>query len=215
MEKDLSDYRDTYKKDALLEEHTPDNPIELFRDWFLQAERDGTVHEANAMNVATMGLDGYPKNRMVLLKKFTHEGFIFYTNYNSEKGKAIAKDPNICLSFFWPALERQIIIKGQAEKLPENTSDGYFEMRPDGSKLGAWASEQSAVVASREFLDNRLKYYEDKFKGKEIPRPSNWGGYLVRPVEIEFWQGRPNRMHDRLRYSLQEDYDWKKERLAP
>lgn len=214
-EKDLSNYRDIYQKDALTEVHAAENPIELFRDWFLQAENDPSVREANAMNIATLGLDGYPKNRMVLLKKFTHEGFVFYTNYNSDKGKSISKNPNICLSFFWPALERQIIIKGKAEKLPGNTSDGYFDMRPDGSKLGAWASKQSTVVASREYLDDQLKHYEAKFKNKEIPRPPNWGGYLVRPVEMEFWQGRPNRMHDRLRYSLQEDYNWKIERLAP
>ncbi|PID70948.1 MAG: pyridoxamine 5'-phosphate oxidase [Flavobacteriales bacterium] len=215
MEKDLSNYRKQYDKDALLEENTPKNPIEMFRDWFMQAENDDTVHEANAMNIATIGLDGFPKNRMVLLKKFTYEGFIFYTNYQSEKGRAITANSNICLSFFWPALERQIIIKGHAEKLSENSSDGYFESRPDGSKLGAWASEQSAVVPSRTFLDKQLKKFEEKFKNKEIPRPKNWGGYLVRPVSIEFWQGRPNRMHDRIRYRLQKDYNWKKERLAP
>ncbi len=215
MEKDLSNYRKQYDKDALLEENTPENPIEMFRDWFMQAENDDTVHEANAMNIATIGLDGFPKNRMVLLKKFTYEGFIFYTNYQSEKGRAITANSNICLSFFWPALERQIIIKGHAEKLSENSSDGYFESRPDGSKLGAWASEQSAVIPSRTFLDKQLKKFEEKFKNKEIPRPKNWGGYLVRPVSIEFWQGRPNRMHDRIRYRLQKDYNWKKERLAP
>jgi pyridoxamine 5'-phosphate oxidase len=143
------------------------------------------------------------------------EGFIFYTNYNSEKGKAIAEDPNICLSFFWHTLERQIIIKGIAEKISENISDGYFESRPDGSKLGAWASDQSEVVDSREILDKRLKTFEEKYNKKEIPRPEHWGGYLVKPVSIEFWQGRPNRMHDRIRYTLEEKIDWKIERLAP
>lgn len=152
---------------------------------------------------------------MVLLKKYTWEGFIFYTNYNSEKGKAVEKNPNVCLSFFWHALERQIIIKGTIEKIADNLSDGYFETRPDGSKLGAWASHQSDVVSSREELDSALKTYEEKFRESEIPRPSYWGGYMVRPVSIEFWQGRPNRMHDRIRYTLQPDYDWKKERLAP
>ena len=215
MEKDLSNHRKSYEKDALLEQNTPENPIELFRDWFLQADKDENVHEANAVNVATIGLDGYPKNRMVLLKKFTFEGFIFYTNYSSEKGKAIANNSNVCLSFFWQALERQIIIKGNAEKLPENLSDGYFESRPDGSKLGAWASHQSEVVASRDELDNALKAYEEQFRGNEILRPQYWGGYLVKPISIEFWQGRPNRMHDRIRYTLQPDFEWKKERLAP
>ena len=173
------------------------------------------VHEANAMNIATIGLDGFPKNRMVLLKKFTWEGFIFYTNYNSEKGKAIAQNNVVCLSFFWQTVERQIIIKGNAEKLAENLSDGYFESRPDGSKLGAWASNQSEVVKSREELDNRLKSYEEKFHEIEIPRPEYWGGYLVKPISIEFWQGRPNRMHDRVHYELTEDFNWKKVRLAP
>jgi pyridoxamine 5'-phosphate oxidase len=160
-------------------------------------------------------LDGFPKNRVVLLKKYTWEGFIFYTNYQSEKGKALAANNNICLSFFWAGLEQQIIIKGTAEKLAENLSDGYFESRPDGSKLGAWASNQSEVVASRDVLDKNLISFEKKYKDKEIPRPKHWGGYLVKPISIEFWQGRPNRMHDRIRYRLQKDFSWKIERLAP
>ena len=212
---DLSYHRMSYDKDSLLESNTPENPMELFRDWFIEADTADNVPEANAMNIATIGLDGFPKNRMVLLKKYTWEGFIFYTNYNSEKGKAVEKNPNVCLSFFWHALERQIIIKGTIEKIADNLSDGYFETRPDGSKLGAWASHQSDVVSSREELDGALKTYEEKFRESEIPRPSYWGGYIVRPVSIEFWQGRPNRMHDRIRYTLQPDYDWKKERLAP
>ena len=215
MEKDLSDYREIYSKDSLLEKNIKENPIELFRDWFLVAENDDNTLEANAMNVSTIGLDGFPKNRIVLLKRFTWEGFIFYTNYNSEKGKAIEDNPNVCLSFFWPTLERQIIIKGKAEKLAENLSDGYFESRPDGSKLGAWASDQSEAIESREQLDNKLKDFEKKYEGKEIPRPDHWGGYMVRPESLEFWQGRPNRMHDRISYTLQEDYDWKIERLQP
>ena len=215
MEKDLSNYRKVYEKGALLEENTPENPIELFRDWFLVADETEAIHEVNAMNLATICLDNFPKNRIVLLKKFTWEGFIFYTNYNSEKGKAIAQNQNVCLSFFWHPLERQIIIKGKAEKLAENLSDGYFESRPDGSKLGAWASHQSDIVNSRKELDDQLKQYEEKFKNTEIPRPAYWGGFLVKPVSIEFWQGRPNRMHDRIRYTLQKDFDWKKERLSP
>ena len=215
MEKDLSNHRKNYNKDALLEVNTPENPMELFRDWFLAADASDFVQEANAMNIASIGLDGFPKNRMVLLKKFTWEGFIFYTNYNSEKGKAIAQNNAVCLSFFWQGFERQIIIKGNAEILAENLSDGYFESRPDGSKLGSWASNQSEVVKSREELDNRLKSYEEKFREIEIPRPEYWGGYLVKPISIEFWQGRPNRMHDRVHYELTEDFNWKKVRLAP
>jgi len=215
MSKDLSNYRKTYQKQALLEDSCPENPIELFQKWFLTADESNMVDEANAMTISTIGLDEYPKNRVVLLKKFTWEGFIFYTNYQSEKGKAIAKNNKVCLSFFWAGLEQQIIIKGNAKKIAKNLSDGYFESRPDGSKLGAWASPQSNVVASREVLDAKLKSLEKEFEGKEIPRPKHWGGYIVKPISIEFWQGRPNRMHDRIRYTLQKDFSWKMERLAP
>lgn len=215
MEKDLSNNRKVYSKDSLLEKNLKENPIELFRDWFFVAENDEFTSEANAMNISTIGLDGFPKSRIVLLKKFTWEGFIFYTNYKSEKGSAIEESPKVSLSFFWPSLERQIIIKGEAEKLIENLSDGYFESRPEGSKLGAWASDQSEVIESREDLDKKLDELEEEFKGKEIPRPQHWGGYIVKPQSIEFWQGRPNRMHDRIRYTLQEDYNWKIERLQP
>ncbi len=215
MAHDLSDYRKSYEKKALLESNCPENPIELFRDWFFVADASEMVEEANAMTVASIGLDGFPKSRVVLLKKYTWQGFIFYTNYNSEKGKAILQNNHVCLSFFWAGLEQQIIIKGTAEKLAENLSDGYFESRPDGSKLGAWASNQSEVVASRNELDNKLASFEKKFENKEIPRPKHWGGFLVKPISIEFWQGRPNRMHDRIRYTLQKDFSWKLERLAP
>ena len=150
-----------------------------------------------------------------MLKKYTYEGFIFYTNYKSEKGLAIENNPNVCLSFFWHKAERQVIIKGKAEKILENLSDGYFESRPRGSQLGAIVSNQSEVIPNREGLEKRLKELEREFQGKEIPRPKHWGGYLVRPVEIEFWQGRANRLHDRIRYALQEDYNWMIDRLSP
>lgn len=215
MEKDLGHYRKNYQKMELSEEKITDNPMELFQKWFYEVEEFGGDAEANAMTISTIGLDGFPKNRIVLLKRYTWEGFIFYTNYNSEKGKAIAKNPNVCISFFWHHIERQVVIKGVAEKIAENLSDGYFESRPDGSKLGAWASDQSEVVPSRNYLDERLKDFEDKFGKNEIPRPPYWGGYIVKPISIEFWQGRPNRMHDRIRYSLQENFEWKIERLAP
>ncbi|MCI2230148.1 pyridoxamine 5'-phosphate oxidase [Polaribacter sp. MSW13] len=215
MSKDLSNYRKSYEKQELLESTCPENPMELFQKWFINADESEIVDETNAMTVSSIGLDGFPKSRVVLLKKYTWEGFIFYTNYNSEKGKAIAANNHICLSFFWAGLEQQIIIKGKAEKLSENLSDGYFESRPDGSKLGAWASNQSTVVDSREELDKRLSKFEEKFKGQEIVRPKYWGGFIVKPISIEFWQGRPNRMHDRIRYTLEKDFSWKLERLAP
>ncbi|WP_046757983.1 pyridoxamine 5'-phosphate oxidase [Kordia jejudonensis] len=215
MKQDLSDYRKSYEKSELLEENCVENPIEMFRNWFLEVEKSETVAEVNAMTISTLGTDGFPKSRIVLLKKFTHEGFIFYTNYESEKGLAIAENPNVCLSFFWPAMERQIIIKGKAEKIAENLSDGYFESRPRGSQLGAIVSKQSEVIASRTVLEEKLKALETAYEGKEIERPSHWGGFIIKPQEIEFWQGRANRLHDRMRYQLQEDYSWKLERLSP
>ncbi|HSQ45536.1 MAG TPA: pyridoxamine 5'-phosphate oxidase [Lutibacter sp.] len=215
MENDLGNYRKVYQKSELSEEGITDNPMELFQKWFYEVEEFGGDSEVNAVTVSTIGADGFPKARVVLLKKFTWEGFVFFTNYLSEKGKAIALNPNVCLSFFWQGIERQIIIKGVAEKLSENLSDGYFESRPDGSKLGAWASDQSEVVPSRNFLDERLASFEKQYENKEIDRPKHWGGILVKPISMEFWQGRPNRMHDRIRYTLQEDFNWKIERLAP
>jgi pyridoxamine 5'-phosphate oxidase len=212
---DLSDYRKSYEKGVLDKNTVPENPLELFQKWFYEVDTADNTDEANAMTIATIGLDGFPKNRVVLLKKFTYEGFIFYTNYNSEKGKAIETNTNVCLSFFWHKAERQIIIKGKAEKILENLSDGYFESRPRGSQLGAVVSNQSEVIESRQTLENKLKKLEQEYEGKEIPRPKHWGGYLVRPSEIEFWQGRANRLHDRIRYKLQEDYNWLIDRLAP
>lgn len=215
MKQDLSYKRKVYEKQAMNFDSLRDNPIEQFRDWFVQAEESDGVDEANAMSVATIGDDGFPRTRVVLLKRYTDEGFIFYTNYNSQKGKALLENPKVCISFFWPFLERQIIIKGIAEKTSDNTSDGYFETRPRSSQLGAWLSDQSAVIDENEDLAAEEIELEKTYEGKEIPRPKHWGGFLIRPTEIEFWQGRPSRLHDRVRYVLQEDFDWKKERLAP
>tara|TARA_B110000967_G_scaffold207064_1_gene255476 strand:- start:58315 stop:58962 length:648 start_codon:yes stop_codon:yes gene_type:complete len=215
MEKDLSNYRKSYLKKELLKTKVPQNPIELFQQWFYEIEASQSVDEPNAMTLSTIGTDGFPKSRVVLLKKFTWEGFVFYTNYLSEKGKAIAAHPEVCLSFFWQNSEQQIIIKGKAEKIAKNLSDGYFESRPDGSKLGAWASPQSEIVPNREALELQLKTLEKRYQNQEIPRPKHWGGYLVKPMSIEFWQGRANRMHDRIRYTVQKDYSWKIDRLAP
>ena len=215
MDKDLGNKRKVYQKQELLESNIPENPMELFQKWYFEVEESGFIEEVNTMSVTTLELDGFPKSRIVLLKRFTWEGFIFYTNYKSDKGRAIEQNPKISISFFWHQLEQQILIKGIVEKLPENLSDGYFESRPDGSKLGSWASDQSQEVPSRAYLDNRLKEFEKQFEGKEIPRPDFWGGYIVKPISIEFWQGRPNRMHDRILYTLQENFDWKISRLAP
>ena len=212
---DLSDYRKSYEKNALLETSIPEDPINLFHQWFHEVEDLGEVEEVNAMTLSTIGLDGFPKSRVVLLKKYSEEGFIFYTNYNSEKGKAITNNPNVCLSFFWHSMERQVIIKGISEKTTTNISDGYFESRPDGSKFGAIVSNQSEVIPSRALLEEKLKQLELDYQGKEILRPEFWGGFLIKPVEVEFWQGRPNRLHDRIRYQLQSDYSWKTDRLSP
>ncbi|AWG22021.1 pyridoxamine 5'-phosphate oxidase [Flavobacterium faecale] len=216
---DLSNYRKSYEKSELLETSIPEDPINLFNKWFHETEDfEGSKAagvEVNAMTVSTYGLDGFPKSRVVLLKKFSEEGFVFYTNYNSEKGKAILEHPKVCLSFFWHAMERQVIIKGIASKVSAQVSDNYFDSRPDGSKLGAMVSNQSEVIPSRAFLESALESLESAFEGKEIPRPEHWGGFIVTPVEVEFWQGRPNRLHDRIRYSIQDDFNWKVERMAP
>jgi len=213
--KDLSNYRKSYEKSELLETTIPDDPIQLFHKWFYEAEKNEAIDEVNAMTIASLGLDGFPKSRVVLLKKFNEEGFIFYTNYESEKGKAILANPKVCLSFFWSGMERQVIIKGIAEKTSDYVSESYFDSRPTGSKLGAIVSAQSQVIPSREYLDMELKRLEAHYSSQEISRPLHWGGFLVKPISIEFWQGRANRLHDRIRYELQEEYNWKIERLAP
>ena len=215
MNNDLGNYRKSYDKGSLLETDISENPLELFQKWFYEVDQHFQQDETNAMTLSTLGEDGFPKGRVVLLKKYTHKGFIFYTNYESEKGKAIVAHPKVSLSFHWAGAERQVIIKGNAEKIATNLSDGYFESRPRGSQLGAHASLQSTVVSSREVLENQLKTLEEKFQNKSIPRPEFWGGFIVKPIEIEFWQGRANRLHDRIRYQLQSDLNWKIERLSP
>ncbi|CAH0277531.1 pyridoxamine 5'-phosphate oxidase [Chryseobacterium sp. WG14] len=210
----LHDKRKVYDKSQLIESEIKQNPLEQFRDWFLEANESEMISEANAMAVSTLEEDGCPRTRMVLLKAYTYEGFIFYTNYDSRKGKAIAHNHKACLHFFWPNLERQIIIKANLEKIADNLSDGYFHSRPKGSQLGAAVSPQSQVIPNREFLEEKLKDLEKEYENTEVPRPDNWGGYMAKPYEIEFWQGRPNRLHDRIIYQL-EDLDWKISRLAP
>ncbi len=211
----LHDKRKVYEKSQLLENQIKKNPMEQFRNWFLEAEENPAISEANAMALSTVEADGCPRTRMVLLKSYSWEGFTFYTNYESRKGKSIEENHYACLHFFWPTLERQIIIKAKVERIAENLSDGYFQSRPKGSQLGAKVSPQSQVIPDREFLEEQLKNLEIEFENKEIPRPENWGGYIAKPFEIEFWQGRPNRLHDRIIYELQIDFHWKISRLAP
>lgn len=215
MNKDLSDYRKTYEKSELLESSIPNNPLQLFKDWFAEVESAGGVEEVNAMSISTIGMDGFPKTRVVLLKEVQDDGFIFYTNYNSEKGKAIQYNPQVCISFFWPNLERQVIIKGLAEKVSYEVSDRYFALRPIGSQLGAIASDQSEIIANRQFLEKKLENLEANYFDKNVVRPENWGGFLVKPHEYEFWQGRPNRLHDRIRFRNQIIDAWQIDRLSP
>ncbi len=215
MEKNLENYRKSYQKYALEREDLAAQPIDLFKKWFDEVEENGSVEEANAMHLSTFGKDGFPKNRVVLLKKVKADGFVFYTNYNSEKAKAIAHNNKVCLSFFWPGLERQVIIKGTASKVSEKESDAYFNSRPKGSQLGALASPQSDPIENREVLEENLKSLEKKYADKAIKRPASWGGYLVKPESMEFWQGRPNRLHDRFLYSQNQSGEWTATRLAP
>ncbi|MDH7445682.1 pyridoxamine 5'-phosphate oxidase [Aquimarina sp. 2201CG14-23] len=216
MNRDLSEYRKSYDKKALVKSELPESPFNLFSNWFTEVEEAGGVDEANAMTLATTGLDGFPKARIVLLKHFDNEGFVFYSNYESEKGKAIEANTNVCISFFWPNLERQVIIKGFVDRISETKSTEYFQSRPRGSQLGAWASDQSTIIDSRENLEKKLAALEEQYKNKKIPKPDFWGGYCIKPVEFEFWQGRPNRLHDRIRYTLdKENTNWKIDRLSP
>ena len=214
MKNKLHDYRKLYEKHELLENEIPSDPFELFHYWIRNTEEKKEVEEINTMTLSTVSPNGYPNSRVVLLKEYDQEGFVFYTNYLSEKGKAIAENPKVCLSFFWPNSERQVIVKGIARKNSEEESVAYFKTRPRGSQLGAWASSQSSVIPSREFLARRLEALENEYEGKEIPKPPYWGGYKVYASEFEFWQGRPNRLHDRIYFTKEKD-TWQIDRLAP
>lgn len=214
MQNDLTKYRRSYEKGRLLEDDIPKDPLILFQSWFGLAHDSTLVEEAYAMSLSTVGKDMMPKTRIVLMKSFDREGFVFFTNYESDKGKDLEENPKCCLSFFWPALEKQVIIQGEVSKIPKEESESYFHSRPRGSQLGAHASNQSTVIPSRHFLEEKLAGLERKFENKDVPLPSYWGGYLVKPLTIEFWQGRRNRLHDRILYSLEET-NWKFERLAP
>tara|TARA_B110000285_G_scaffold150430_1_gene167957 strand:+ start:3960 stop:4607 length:648 start_codon:yes stop_codon:yes gene_type:complete len=213
-EEDLGHLRKTYLKGTLDIEDIKDNPMDFFKEWFKQANQSEEIEEANAMTLTTLGLDDFPKARIVLLKALTEEGFVFYTNYQSEKGHALEYHPKVGISFFWPPLERQVIIKGETIKLAPEVSDAYFKSRPKGSQIGAIVSDQSKVITNRSIIEAKQEALKLEYVDKDIERPEYWGGYVVKPMSFEFWQGRPNRLHDRIRCQLQGG-SWNIERLAP
>ena len=220
MSENLHNYRKSYEKGALRKRDVAVHPLDQFKLWFDELKALDADIEINAMHCTTLDADGFPRTRVVLLKGFDDEGFQFFTNYNSQKGRDIEAHPKVSLSFFWPDLERQIHIKGRAERLTREESDAYFDVRPRGSQLGAHVSEQSKVIESRAVLEQRLAQLQTEFDTKDIPRPEHWGGFRVIPMAYEFWQGRANRLHDRLRYKPVQDAmsgesSWIIERLAP
>ncbi len=210
---DVVHLREKFTRKGLRESDLDADPIRQFQKWFREALKANIV-DANAMTLATASQNGIPSARVVLLKGFDERGFVFYTNYDGAKGKELAENPKAALVFHWKEIERQVRINGNVSKISREESEKYFHSRPGGSQFSAWASHQSAVIDSRDFLEGKMKEYEKKFRGKEIPLPPYWGGYLVAPTSIEFWQGRPNRLHDRLRYTLKNGM-WLVERLSP
>ena len=210
----VADLRKDYKLQSLSEKDVKDHPITQFSTWWQEALNAG-IDEINAMTLATASPDGVPSARIVLLKGFDENGFVFFTNYNSYKSKDLRENPRACLVFFWKELERQVRVTGLAQKTSVGESDEYFNSRPEGSRVGAWASPQSEVINSRQWLEENEKKISESFKNKPLSRPSHWGGFRVQPVTIEFWQGRSNRLHDRILYTLEENGSWKIERLAP
>ena len=215
MKSDISNYRKSYLKGFLSENEIFDNPLKFFNKWFDEISDTTLEIEINAMTLSTIDNDGFPRNRVVLLKYLSEEGFIFFTNYNSNKAKSILSNNKVSLSFFWEQMERQIIIKGKAFKTSDDVSENYFNSRPLGSKIGALVSaKQSSVIPSRSFLEDEFEKIKKQFENSQISRPLNWGGFIVKPIEYEFWQGRENRLHDRIRY-IKKDSNWITERLSP
>ncbi len=211
---DISAIRTEYKQRSLLEKDVEKSPFQQFDKWWNEALH-ASLDEVNAMSLATASADGLPAARIVLLKAYDERGYVFFTNYESFKGMQLTENPRACLVFFWPALERQIRITGLVEKTTAAESDQYYNSRPETSRIGAWASPQSRVIGNREWLEENEKKYAASFSGAAIERPPHWGGYRVKPVTVEFWQGRPSRLHDRIQYALQDNNTWKIERLAP
>jgi pyridoxamine 5'-phosphate oxidase len=214
MNKSIADIRRDYSHKSLSEKDADPHAIRQFEKWWMEAV-SSHIDEVNAMTLATASVDGLPSARIVLLKEFSEKGFVFFTNYESYKAQQLAENPKACLVFFWKELERQVRITGLIQKISEKESDDYFHSRPESSRIGAWASPQSRVIESRHWLDEKFNELVNKMEGTEIQRPPQWGGYIVKPVVIEFWQGRPSRLHDRIQYTLEENGEWKIERLAP
>lgn len=210
----IGDLRRDYTLESLNETSVQPNPYQQFTHWWEEVLKAHIV-EPNAMTLATAGNNGRPHARIVLLKDYNESGFVFYTNYSSHKGKEIDENPFASLVFFWKELERQVRIEGRVEKTDTQTSEAYFNSRPEGSKIGAWASPQSETIASRTVLEERWKAFHHEFSGKPIQRPEHWGGYRLVPDRFEFWQGRSSRLHDRIVYTKQDHDTWKIERLAP
>lgn len=210
----IADIRRDYRLQSLNEEDVAVNPVDQFTRWWEEAV-SSHIDEVNAMTLATVDTNGFPAARIVLLKGFDEKGFVFYTNYNSHKGQELEKNPHVALVFFWKELERQVRITGSVTRTSAADSDAYFHSRPAGSRIGAWASPQSTVIANREIIETSYCKYEQEFGYEDIPRPDYWGGYLVKPLSIEFWQGRGSRLHDRILYTPSTGSGWKKERLAP
>jgi pyridoxamine 5'-phosphate oxidase len=211
---EIAQLRKDYTLHTLSEDDVASSPIIQFENWWSDAEKSQII-EMNAMTLATTGSDGFADARTVLLKAFDEKGFVFFTNYNSAKSKQLDINSGCCLLFHWKELERQVRINGVAEKISMKESIDYFDSRPDGSKIGAWASPQSMVVAGKAWLKETFNYYSERFKHGKIPKPPHWGGYRVKPIKVEFWQGRPSRMHDRILYTEIAPGNWKIERLAP